>query len=135
MQLEPNRAEDFVEYLVGADRLDEAAGELAHIVNDEYYSSPSGKTRHQLWLQLCELIAHNPDRITALPVEHVSVYCVVAGVSDGWSRSFQVIRQGIDKFLEMTGRLWTALADFYIRRAHFEKACWCCCCRRLRLSA
>ena len=77
----------------------------------------------QLWLQLCELIAHNPDRVTSLPVEqvlllspliqvrqmaHVTCFLLCCGR--------KVIRQGIGKFMEMTGRLWTALSDFYTRR-------------------
>ena len=48
VQLDPSSAEEFVEYLTKADRLDEAAGELAHIVNDETFVAPSGKTRHQV---------------------------------------------------------------------------------------
>ena len=33
-----------------------------------------------------------------------------------------IIRGGIRKFTDEVGRLWTSLADYYIRQAMFEKA-------------
>lgn len=33
-----------------------------------------------------------------------------------------ILRAGISKFSEDVGKLWTCLANYYIRLAHFEKA-------------
>lgn len=65
--------------------------------------SLAGKTKHQLWLELCDIITKHPAEITALPVE-------------------AILRGGIRKFTDEVGRLWVSLADFYIRRGLFEKA-------------
>ena len=34
-----------------------------------------------------------------------------------------VVRGGIQAFSDEVGKLWTSLADFYIRRGMFDKAC------------
>lgn len=36
-----------------------------------------------------------------------------------------IIRSGIRKFTDMVGKLWNSLADFYIRRANFDKVRHC----------
>ena len=36
---------------------------MADIVNDEGFVSKEGKSRYQLWHELCELIAKNPDKV------------------------------------------------------------------------
>jgi pre-mRNA-splicing factor SYF1 len=43
--------------------LDEAAMKLAYIVNKEDFVSKHGKSNHQLWNELCELISKNPDKV------------------------------------------------------------------------
>lgn len=67
-QVEPNGAEEYIDYLVSIGRLDDAAVKLAEVVNDDKYSSKNGKSNHQLWLDLCELISHNPHDIQSLKV-------------------------------------------------------------------
>ena len=63
MQLYPEDAEDYIEYLISIGRLDEAAMKLAYIVNKEDFVSKHGKSNHQLWNELCELISKNPDKV------------------------------------------------------------------------
>lgn len=65
--------------------------------------SLAGKTKHQLWLELCDIITKHPAEISTLPVE-------------------AILRGGIRKFTDEVGRLWVSLADFFIRRGLFEKA-------------
>eukprot|EP00742_Colponemidia_sp_Colp-10_P004229 GILJ01004512.1.p1 GENE.GILJ01004512.1~~GILJ01004512.1.p1 ORF type:complete len:874 (-),score=189.95 GILJ01004512.1:763-3384(-) len=103
LQLEPDNVEQFIAYLLSAQRIDEAAQLLAKVVNDEDFVSKEGKTTHQLWMELCELISKNPTKVTRLKCE-------------------SIIRHGIRKFTDEVGHLWNALADFYIRQAQFEKA-------------
>lgn len=63
LQLCPENAEDYIEYLIAIDRLDEAALKLAEIVNKEDFVSKHGKSNHQLWNELCELICMNPHKV------------------------------------------------------------------------
>jgi pre-mRNA-splicing factor SYF1 len=65
--------------------------------------SLAGKSKHQLWLELCDVITKHPAEVTSLPVG-------------------AILRGGVRKFTDEVGRLWTSLADFYIRRGLFEKA-------------
>ncbi|GBG68652.1 hypothetical protein CBR_g3193 [Chara braunii] len=103
LKLEPTHVEDFIDFLKSAARWQEAATRLAEILNDEEFSSIRGKTKHQLWLELCELLTKHAKEVTGIKVD-------------------AIIRGGIRKFTSEVGRLWTSLADFYIRRGLFEKA-------------
>ncbi|XP_014663513.1 PREDICTED: pre-mRNA-splicing factor SYF1-like [Priapulus caudatus] len=103
LKLSPENAEEYIEYLVGIGRLDEAAVRLARVVNNEAFVSRAGKSNHQLWQELCDLICKNPDKVKSLKVE-------------------AIIRQGLRRFSDQVGRLWCSLSDYYIRSGHFEKA-------------
>jgi pre-mRNA-splicing factor SYF1 len=54
----------YVEYLISIDWLEEAAQQLAKIVKDYRFVSKYGKSNHQLWNELWEMISQNPDKIT-----------------------------------------------------------------------
>ncbi|CAD5123791.1 DgyrCDS12102 [Dimorphilus gyrociliatus] len=103
LKLMPEKSEDYIDYLISVDRLDEAGQLLANIINDEDHASANGKSKHQLWNDLCELISKNPGKIHSLKVE-------------------PIIRQGIKRYTDQVGVLWNSLADYYIRNGHFEKA-------------
>mmetsp|Transcript_22773 Transcript_22773/g.74136 ORF Transcript_22773/g.74136 Transcript_22773/m.74136 type:complete len:881 (+) Transcript_22773:19-2661(+) len=103
LKLEPGHAEEYIEFLKQRGFWNEAAQKLAEIVNDDTFTSLAGKSKHQLWLELCDLITKHPAEVKGLKVE-------------------AILRGGIRKFTDEVGRLWTALADFFIRRSLFEKA-------------
>jgi len=103
LKLDADAAEDYIEYLISIDRLDDAAVKLADVVNREHFVSKKGRTQHELWQWLCELISQNPDKITSLRVD-------------------PIIRGGLRRFTDMVGTLWNALADYYVRQGNFEKA-------------
>ncbi|XP_023718112.1 pre-mRNA-splicing factor syf1 homolog isoform X2 [Cryptotermes secundus] len=63
LKLYPEDTEDYIEYLISIGRLDEAAMKLAFIVNKEDFMSKHGKSNHQLWSELCELISKYPDKV------------------------------------------------------------------------
>ena len=71
LEVQPEDAESYIQYLISVNRLDEAAVKLASIVNDESFISKEGKSRYQLWSELCDLISQNPDKITSLNVEAI----------------------------------------------------------------
>ncbi|KAF8771302.1 Pre-mRNA-splicing factor syf1 like protein [Argiope bruennichi] len=95
--------EDFIEYLLEINRLDEAAVKLAEIVNNEQFVSKHGKPKHQLWNELCELISKNPDEVHSLNVD-------------------AIIRDGLRRFSDQVGHFWNCLADYYIRSGLFDRA-------------
>ena len=119
--MEPGHAEEYVEFLKSRQLWNEAALRLADVVNNDLFvvrqralpwallshhatpQSLAGKSKHQLWLELCDIITKHPAEVTSLPVD-------------------AILRGGVRKFTDEVGRLWTSLADFYIRRGLFEKA-------------
>lgn len=103
LQLEPNDAEEYVDYLTSIGRMDEAADKLREVLNRAKYTSKQGKTKHQLWMELCKIVSQNPEDITSLRVE-------------------PIIRGGLRRFTDMVGSLWCSLADYHIGRGSFEKA-------------
>eukprot|EP00249_Psilotum_nudum_P021080 c27963_g1_i1 orf=1135-4002(-) len=102
LKFDPTHIEDFIEFLLSAERWQEAAERLAEVLNDEAFYSIKGKTRHQLWLELCDLLTKHANEVSGLKVE-------------------AIIRGGIRRFTDEVGRLWTSLADYFIRRGLFEK--------------
>lgn len=50
MQLSPENAEEYIDYLRSVGRLDEAALRLADVVNDEGFVSKEGKSNYQVRL-------------------------------------------------------------------------------------
>ncbi|XP_045203954.2 pre-mRNA-splicing factor SYF1-like isoform X2 [Mercenaria mercenaria] len=103
LKLSKENAEEYIEYLKSIGWLDEAAQRLADIINDDSFVSKEGKSKHQLWNELCDLIAKNPDKVTAMNIE-------------------PIIRQGLKRYTDQIGVLWNSLADYYIRGGHFERA-------------
>lgn len=103
LKYDPSHIEDFIEFLVISELWQEAAERLAGVLNDDQFYSIKGKTKHSLWLELCDLLTQHAKEIYGLNVD-------------------AIIRGGIRKFTDEVGRLWTSLADYYIRRGLMEKA-------------
>ncbi|KAJ0083138.1 hypothetical protein Patl1_10864 [Pistacia atlantica] len=103
LKYDPSHIEDFIEFLVNSSLWQESAERLASVLNDDQFFSIKGKTKHRLWLELCDLLTRHATEVSGLNVD-------------------AIIRGGIRKFTDEVGRLWTSLADYYIRRNLFEKA-------------
>ncbi|XP_071930402.1 uncharacterized protein [Coffea arabica] len=103
LKYDPGHIEDFIEFLLNSELWQEAAERLAGVLNDDQFYSIKGKTKHRLWLELCDLLTQHALDISGLNVD-------------------AIIRGGIRKFTDEVGRLWTSLADYYIRRKLVEKA-------------
>uniref|UniRef100_T1KW55 Suppressor of forked domain-containing protein n=1 Tax=Tetranychus urticae TaxID=32264 RepID=T1KW55_TETUR len=103
LKLAPEDGEEFIDYLRGIGRLDDAALKLYDIVNDDNFISKEGKSKHQLWNDLCELISKNPDKVQSLNVENI-------------------IREGIKQYRDEQGKLWNAYAQYFTRSGLFERA-------------
>ncbi|XP_049378646.1 uncharacterized protein LOC125843550 isoform X3 [Solanum stenotomum] len=103
LKYDPSHIEDLLEFLLNSELWQEAAERLAGVLNDDRFYSIKGKTKHRLWLELCDLLTQHATEISGLNVD-------------------AIIRGGIKKFTDEVGRLWTSLADYYIRRKLVEKA-------------
>lgn len=103
LKLAPEDAEEYIDYLISVEKLDEAAQQLANIVDNEHFISKHGKSNHQLWNELCELISKNPDQIHSLNVD-------------------AIIRGGLRRYTDQLGHLWNSLADYYVRSGLFDRA-------------
>ncbi|XP_055624292.1 pre-mRNA-splicing factor syf1 homolog [Toxorhynchites rutilus septentrionalis] len=103
LKLCPEDAEEYVEFLISIGHLDEAAQQLASIVDNENFFSKHGKSNHQLWNELCELISKNPDKVHSLNVD-------------------AIIRGGLRRYTDQLGHLWNSLADYYVRSGLFDRA-------------
>ncbi|XP_076360546.1 pre-mRNA-splicing factor SYF1 fand [Tachypleus tridentatus] len=103
LKLTPENTEEYIEYLRSQERLDEAAVKLTELVNNEDFVSKEGKSKHQMWNELCDLISKNPDKVHSLKVD-------------------SIIRGGLQRYTDQLGKLWNSLADYYIRSGNFERA-------------
>ncbi|PWA85494.1 RNA-processing protein, HAT helix [Artemisia annua] len=103
IKYEPRHIEDLIEFLLSSGLWQEAAERLAGVLNDDSFRSIKGKTKHTLLLDFCDLLTNHASEISGLNVD-------------------AIIRGGIRKLSDEVGRLWTSLADYYIRRKLLEKA-------------
>ncbi|KAF1744170.1 hypothetical protein MXB_956, partial [Myxobolus squamalis] len=103
LKLQPENVEDYIDYLVKYDRIDEAVEQLLKVVNKPDFQSKKGKSNHQLWFELCELICKNPEQVKSVEVA-------------------EIIKNGLQNFTDGLGLLWCSLGDYYIRCGLFEKA-------------
>lgn len=84
-------------------RYDEAAQQMLSLANNEKFASARGKTIYELWLELAELLCAHPKDIQSVRIE-------------------PIIRSGLERFSDQVGRLWSALARYWILQGNFEKA-------------
>jgi len=103
LKIEPEDCESYIDYLIEVGEINEAAHQLVKLANSPNFVSRKGQSKHEIWIQLCDLVSKNPTKIKNLKVE-------------------PIIRQGLRKFTNEVGKLWVALAEFYIRKAAFSKA-------------
>lgn len=71
LKLMPQHAEEYIAYLQLKGRWGEVASKLAEVVDDDTFRSMEGKTKHQLWLELCDVITKHPKEVTGLKVDAI----------------------------------------------------------------
>lgn len=49
----------------------EAAKKLAEVVDDDTFRSLEGKSKHQLWLELCDIITRHPNLVRGMKVDAI----------------------------------------------------------------
>jgi len=103
IQLKPEDAEDYIDYLHSKDMIDEASSLLCDIINRPHFQSKRNKTKYQLWEELCDMICDHSDQIQSINAE-------------------AILRDGITRYRDQQGSLWNALARFYINQGMFANA-------------
>ncbi len=105
MKYAPEAREELVDYLLEGSHIDEASKELVVLLEDPD-QQVKGRTRLQLWQQLCELIALHPDQIVSLR-----------------GRVESIVRAGVSRFPDdNTGQMWAGLANHFVGLGLFDKA-------------
>ena len=102
-KLMPENSEDHANYLNKIGLIDECAHKYLFMLNNDDFQSKYGKSKHQLWQELCDLLSKNPTKIHTIKVE-------------------PILRQGIYKYADQVGQLWNSLASYYIGLGNFERA-------------
>uniref|UniRef100_A0A7S2S6V0 Pre-mRNA-splicing factor SYF1 n=1 Tax=Mucochytrium quahogii TaxID=96639 RepID=A0A7S2S6V0_9STRA len=108
IQFDASQRERYVNYLIDAKKYGLAMQELCSIVKDPNFVSVEGKTVHNLWMELCSLITKHPEEARLMGKNKVDVE--------------NIIRVGLSRFGDETGRLWCALASYYISLGIFDKS-------------
>jgi len=66
LKINPDFKENYLSYLMEKEEFNESALVLKEILDDDGYTSTSGKSNYQFLMQLCELIAGHPEKIVNL---------------------------------------------------------------------
>ncbi|PFH55655.1 hypothetical protein XA68_17868 [Ophiocordyceps unilateralis] len=108
LQIHPEDAEDFIELLLEAGDYTEAAKRYIDLLNNVRFSSKQGKGHYDLWSDMVDiLVQHAPDistqHETGLDVENI-------------------IRSGLGRFTDQSGKFWTGLATYWVRKGCFDRA-------------
>lgn len=99
-RMEPGHREEYIAYLNKNQQWSQAAKELATCVNDDTFRSIEGKSKHSLWLELCDIVTKHPDEVQHLDID-------------------AIIRGGIRKF---TNEVWFDFSTFVLRTLHAKGA-------------
>ena len=105
LKVNPAAVEDFIDYLMEIDQLNAAAKEITNCLSNPKWVPLKAASRHTFWMQLCTMIAENPQKIQQSTLQ-AEALC----------------RQGLREYSEEVGVLWTSLADHYIRAGCFDRA-------------
>ncbi|KAJ1942578.1 pre-mRNA-splicing factor syf1, partial [Linderina pennispora] len=103
LQVWPEESELWIDWCVEQQRWREACIWLVRVLNSVMFRSPRGTTPFQFWNQLAMIIRNQPEETKDLDSEGI-------------------LRDGISRFSDQVGELWTALASHYIALGRFEQA-------------
>ncbi|PHH74160.1 hypothetical protein CDD83_4615 [Cordyceps sp. RAO-2017] len=108
MQVHPEEVEDYIELLLENGAYTEAALQYIDLLNNTRFSSKRGKGHYELWGEMVDVLVENAQDVdtayeTGLDVE-------------------RIIRSGLQRFADQSGKFWTGLATYWIRKGNFERA-------------
>jgi pre-mRNA-splicing factor SYF1 len=126
-------AEDYLDLLLhGLDppRVAEAARVLTALLDDPSFFSKHGKTPFNLWSEFCEIVCEHPEELDVPTSNAVFGASSSSGSSASSGRGGVVevldveaiLRSGITRFADQVGKIWNALARYWIAKGEFERA-------------
>lgn len=71
LKIEPTHTEEYIAYLKARGNWGEVARKLADLVNDETFRSLEGKSKHQMWLELADIITRHPQEVEDMKVDAI----------------------------------------------------------------
>ncbi|KAF4591501.1 Pre-mRNA-splicing factor SYF1 [Ophiocordyceps camponoti-floridani] len=108
LQLHPEDTEDFIELLLEAGVYAEAAQRYMDLLNNVRFSSKQGKGHYDLWSEMIDvLVQHAPD-MTSQQETPIDVE--------------KIIRSGLGRFTDQSGKFWSGLATYWLRKGCFDRA-------------
>ena len=108
MQIHPEDAEEFIEFLIEMGQYTEAVKKYMDILNNPQFRSKERKSSFQLWSEMVDLMVIHAKEIR---------------LGDGFGFDVdRIIRSGIEKFADQRGKLWAGLATYWITKGSFERA-------------
>ncbi|RDA90942.1 hypothetical protein CP533_5353 [Ophiocordyceps camponoti-saundersi (nom. inval.)] len=108
LQLHPEDVEDFIELLLEAGAYTEAVKRYIDLLNNVRFSSKQGKGHFDLWNEMVDVL-----------VEHAPFICTQHETGLDVNR---IIRSGLRRFTDQSGKFWTGLATYWIRKGSFDRA-------------
>ncbi|KAI0988526.1 hypothetical protein GJ496_004479 [Pomphorhynchus laevis] len=113
----PERIEDYIDFLLdtyddlglegchalSVNILEECALLYVSLLNNESFVSRKGKSRYQLWNELCDFVSKHPLDVPTIKFE-------------------QIIKQGIERYADQVGILWNSLSNYFTRAGDIERA-------------
>lgn len=103
LMFNPGAREEHIQHLLDRELWDEAVAQLAKLLQPGSAAMASSSSAYSNFMRLCDVITRHPGEITSVDVD-------------------AVLRSGIKRFSDEVGRLWCALAEYYVRAGMFEKA-------------
>ena len=101
----PEATEDYIDFLLNNNCIDEAYALLVNIIDDDGFVSRQGKTKFELRMELCKGLAKNPSCVASLSV-YLGREIEVEGV----------IRHCIRLYTDEVGKLWVLLSEYFTRQ-------------------
>ena len=103
LKVQPGFKEDVIAWMLSARQYDDAALLLMEAIDDEAFVSAKGRSKHDLWTELLTLLIRHAAAVHSVDTE-------------------RVIRSGIVRYTNDSGRLYCALASWHIRCGRFSRA-------------
>lgn len=99
----PQDVESYINRLIEKNYYHEAAENLIRILDDPTFTSPTGQSRYKLWSDLTDILVQYPESTSSWPTD-------------------RIVRSGIERYPDQTGKLWVNLATYWINRGDIEHA-------------
>ncbi|KAJ1676051.1 pre-mRNA-splicing factor syf1 [Spiromyces aspiralis] len=109
LQLFPENEETYIDLCIHLGYWAEAAKHLIACLDNPDWVSPHGTSAFQLWVKLADLVVEHPDALAA-------------SRGGGEVDAETILQDGIRRYPDMAGRLWTSLARYYIIGGQMERA-------------